>query len=435
MVFRSAASIAAALLIYSAALSGGGNSFPLWVAAAAEEEGLYPDPQAGEGLLGADMPPEREGSELAVVGAPAGPAEERGEAPPPIVGGGDNAEEGEKKKATQRDAPRGGASPAGIDKNAPPPNPRQPYHPIIAIVANPMVECTAGGKRTPPEGYAATGCVTDLYLRWLQGQGIRMVPMNIFWPEERKKALLDKVNGVLLPGGGLDGADREEYTHAAEYIMDYAMARPGFLLWGTCQGMQVMGILAFEKDFSVLECDYTGMLPSMLPLEFTQYQPHSVMFSAAAERSGAVHAAEAVNSTMNWHECGIQPRHFMPEAAAAEGEVERGHSRNARMKVISTNVDTSGKPFVSAFEIVDGGRNIFAVQFHPERPQYQFTHDKITHERETIDLAIYFSRFIYDRLQLNNHSFDSQEEANAMLLENYPHQVTGWGLGHYWINI
>lgn len=317
-----------------------------------------------------------------------------------------------------------GASPAKIDKNAPPPNPRQPLHPVIAIVANPMAECRGGG-RVPPEGYNATGCVTDLYLRWLQAQGIRMVVMNVYWDNKRKKQLMDKVNGVLLPGGGLEGRDREEYVKAAEYIMDYALQRPGFLLWGTCQGFQVMGMLIF-RDYSVLECDYQGMVPSMLPLEFTRYQPHSQMFPPKAERDGIVDIAENVNSTMNWHACGIRPAHFHPN---------NNPKRIARPKVIANNVDVVGKPFVSAFEIVDNGRNIFAVQFHPERPQFQFTHDIITHDRGTLDLSLYFSRLIYDRLQLNNHTFTSQVEVNSLLLENFPHVVTGWGLGHYWINV
>eukprot|EP00744_Colponema_vietnamica_P016937 GILI01023783.1.p1 GENE.GILI01023783.1~~GILI01023783.1.p1 ORF type:complete len:343 (-),score=54.16 GILI01023783.1:142-1170(-) len=304
----------------------------------------------------------------------------------------------------------------------PSPNPQQTANPVIAMVASPMADCNyPAPDLQPPANFNATGCITDVYLRWLEAEGIRVVPMSAAWPDQQKKELLDQVNGVMFLGGGLTGSDLEGFVADVSYIFDYAVQNPGFFLWGTCQGFQVITLLLMDSDFSAMTCDYVGMYPSMLPLDFTPYQTNSVMLGLEAEKLGLVFDLETKNSTLNWHHCGITPDNFKPTAA------------NARL--ISTNVDTVGKPFISAFEIVDGGMNIFAVQFHPERPQYQFTHDIITHDRATLDLSLYYSRLIYDRLQLNNHTFATQTEVNKLQLENFPHVVTGWGLGYYWINV
>ena len=303
------------------------------------------------------------------------------------------------------------------------PNPKQPASPVIALVASPISDCPNTTDRpdlAPPAGFVPTGCYTDFYVKWLQPFGVRVVPMNAFWPLERKKALLSRVNGVMLLGGGLDGDERVKYAEAVQPILDFALARPGFLLWGTCQGFQVMGIL-LQQDFSILTCDYVGTEPSMLPLEFTTYQPRSVLFGLEAQRLGVVSDLIEANTTLNWHHCGIDPAKFKPKLANAP--------------IIANNVDTNGKPFVSAYEIVDGGRNVFAVQYHPERPALWYADDVIGHDRPSIDVANYHARFIADRLKLNTHSFADASEVDAMDLNRFPHRYAGWGSGWIWIDV
>lgn len=304
----------------------------------------------------------------------------------------------------------------------PAPNPEQPSNPVIAMVASPMADCAYNTPNLqPPANFTPTGCITDLYLRWLESEGIRVVPMSSLWPDDKKKELLDQVNGVMFLGGGLAGADLQQFVANVSFIVNYAIQNPGFFLWGTCQGFQVITILLMNSDFSAMTCDYVGMYPSMLPLFFTDYQTNSVMLGLEAERLGLVYTLETKNSTLNWHHCGITPEHFKPTLADA--------------RLISTNVDTEGKPFISAFEIVDGGKNIFAVQFHPERAQYVYVDNAIGHERSTYDVDAYLARFIKQRLQLNNHRFPSQETVNSMSLDNFPHYNLGWGQGFYWINV
>lgn len=302
------------------------------------------------------------------------------------------------------------------------PNPQQPSNPVIAMVASPMADCAYNTPELqPPANFTPTGCITDLYLRWLESEGIRVVPMSHLWSDDKKKELLDQVNGVMFLGGGLSGADLQTFVANVSFIVNYAVQNPGFFLWGTCQGFQVITILLMNSNFDAMTCDYVGMYPSMLPLFFTDYQTNSVMFGLEAERLGLVYTLETKNSTLNWHHCGITPDHFQPTLADA--------------RLISTNVDVNGKPFISSFEIVDGGKNIFAVQFHPERAQLVYVDNAIGHERSTYDVDAYLARFVKQRLQLNNHSFSTQDTVNSMTLDKFPHYNLGWGQGFYWTNV
>lgn len=295
------------------------------------------------------------------------------------------------------------------------PNPKQPANPVIAIVT---VRC----RNPPPAAKDANTCLDDYYVRWLQAQGTRVVPMPIWWSWEKKKELMSRINGVLFPGGGEDGQAFTDYLGNASQIINYAYENPGFLIWGTCMGFQVISIVSNDMREPILTCDYEGMYPSMLPLEFTTYQPYSTLFGREAQQAGVVHTAATTESTLNYHKCGIDPKNFKPNP-------------KFNMNVISNNVDVNNKPFVSTIESVDNGVNIFGVQYHPERPPYQFSSDAITHDRATLDLSNYMSRFINERLKLNNQSFKDQSDVNTITIDNHYHVYNGWGAGYYWMKL
>lgn len=300
--------------------------------------------------------------------------------------------------------------------------PTQPADPIIAMVTTPLVDCY--GISPPPAGIDISGgCVESYYVRWLEASGVRAVPLiwNATW--EARKAVLDSVNGALFPGGGLGGQAFDDYVGNATQIFDYAVQRNAagdpFFLWGTCQGFQVLSVIAL-RNASILKCIYHGTDPSMLPLDFTAYQPQSEMFGARAESpENIVSILRTQNSTLNWHSCGINP-------------ADLNNNFNSIFKVISTNVDINGLPFISAYESTTN--NFFATQFHPERVLYEFSNDIIGHTPDDIRVSHYLSMFIASRLRMNNHSYPTAVAANSATIENYPIFNLGWGSELYWVS-
>ena len=84
--------------------------------------------------------------------------------------------------------------------------------------------------------------------------------------------------------------------------------------------------------------------------------------------------------TTNLHHDGVEPSVF-----------EASNNLNQFFKMLSTNVDRNGKPFASSIESRD--YPIYGVQWHPERPQFQWSTtlpDKIGHTVE--GLQVYAKR-------------------------------------------
>ena len=83
--------------------------------------------------------------------------------------------------------------------------------------------------------------------------------------------------------------------------------------------------------------------------------------------------------------------------------------------MLSTNVDTSGHPFVSTIEAKDVP--VYAVQWHPERPQFDWTYGgKLNHGAEAIEAMSWMSRLFIGEARKNGRSFATdQEEERADL--------------------
>lgn len=322
--------------------------------------------------------------------------------------------------------------------------PLQPQNPVIAHVTMPLVDCDGIVSHPMGDVDRTGGCINHLYVKWLAAAGIRTVPLvwNASWADVQ--TTLDRVNGVLLPGGDLEGSDWLLYQGAMKPVVAYAVKRnadgDSFFLWGTCQGFQVL-LTIFADDVSILKCIYKGVEALMLPLAFTPYgETSSVMFAngplaavtgdnaAAQQRTllGGLTPLELFgtrNVTLNLHQCGVDPQDWNASSKLLQ----------APLQIIATNMDATGRAFVSAFEAA-AAANIFGVQFHPERPQYEFDYSRIGHTDDDVDAAYYLAMFVRKRLQLCTvHRYATPEELNELVVDSYPLQHVGWGKAYYWI--
>ena len=314
---------------------------------------------------------------------------------------------------------------AVVSAQTPPggPDPQQPANPIIGIYTDPL----ADGCGSPPPGVEATACVESFYVRWLQASGIRVVPFPWNATEPEMLWLAKRVNGVLFPGGGIGGELMTEYFAGVQRLFNRAVEwnRNGdpFFLWGTCMGFQVLCAAAAGGDLGVIEGGYPGMEPLMMPLDFTAEAPNSRMFGDATCPSEIRKILKGSNSTLNWHQAIVKPSMFTSHPKLGE-----------HFEPLSTNVPpfNTSTTFVSAVE-GKNGLNVFAAQFHAERPPYEFSNGGIGHTWEDIAVSQYLANFIASRLKLNNHSFASAAEAEAYRIDQYPLQDQGWGHRTYWV--
>lgn len=293
--------------------------------------------------------------------------------------------------------------------------PQQPTDPVMGILTSPPDDCPP-----PPPGTNNSQCVYGHYVQWLQSAGIRTVAFPYDANETYRAYLMSSVNGVFLQGGGLSGANRVAYMVYVQRLFDDAVAlnQAGdpFVLWGTCQGFQLLSAAA-ARNVSVIENGFHGMYPLMMPLIMTREQRRSRMLGDATTPHHILKILRTKNSTTNWHHDAVTPHGYLYNPRLA-----------SFFKPLSLNKDpTDGRVFISAVEAVNPTFAVYATQFHPERPPYDFSNDKLGHTPDDIAVSNFCARFLAAQLRKNNHSFPRPLDANALDVQNTPRSVGDWG--------
>jgi gamma-glutamyl hydrolase len=291
--------------------------------------------------------------------------------------------------------------------------------PVIGIFTNDL--SWSGSPQPPanlPNGNRATEWVEAYYVHWLEAAGVRVVPFpwNVTFSEQQ--ALMRKVNGVLFPGGGLGGDVLQYYVNKVGDILDQAKEWNAqgdpFFIWGTCQGFQVLSAAAAQRDPSIIVGPYQGMYPLMMPLNPTPAFWNSALYGAAP--ASVVDAFTTQAATLNWHhECILN------------STFDTYPGLDATFERLSTDVvPNTDVVFVSSLE-GKNGLNVFATQYHPERPPLSYSDPKETHTDAAIEVSQYLSHFVRERLMRNTHQFASQADLEAAVIENYPAAYFGQG--------
>ena len=276
--------------------------------------------------------------------------------------------------------------------------------PIIGVLAVPVgLFCDT----LDYEASGATSCFHSLYVKWLEAAGARVVPLPFDLPRGELDQLLGSVNGALITGGETDLSNlNSPYMLAASHLYQHALAVHAngetWPLWGTCMGMQVLSVLG-AADPSVLlrhAYDSEGL---QLPLSLTPAAATSTLLCKDCLPGDSLYTLSKLNSTVNLHHDGVPPSAFAA-----------GSTLGRAFHILSTNVDAKGKPFVSTIEAV-GGAKIFGVQWHPERPQFDYT-SRFSRSPAIINTMFAVAAKFVDFARCNHRRFDSKAAEAAALI-------------------
>jgi gamma-glutamyl hydrolase len=292
----------------------------------------------------------------------------------------------------------------------------------VAILTNPTVDCLTS---TPADLDGVTSCVRSTYVRWLEAAGVRVVPLHWDDPIEKKLVLLKQVNGVVFAGGSLDVQPAyytQFWNRACEIVtqtQQWNAAGDPFFLLGICQGFQMVSSCVAGTLETVVD-GFIGVDAKMLALNFTDATNTSRFLGSAP--TTIRDALLQQPSTLNYHHEGVLPSSFAPATPLGD-----------YFLVTSTNTDLTGREFVSTIEGREATSNVFGVQWHPEWPPFDWSHDAITKTPAAIEVSQWASRFVASRLALNNHSFASAQDQENVVIEQNPTTYQGWGRERFWI--
>eukprot|EP00656_Telonema_subtile_P031673 TRINITY_DN3464_c0_g1_i1.p1 TRINITY_DN3464_c0_g1~~TRINITY_DN3464_c0_g1_i1.p1 ORF type:complete len:325 (-),score=28.41 TRINITY_DN3464_c0_g1_i1:210-1184(-) len=284
--------------------------------------------------------------------------------------------------------------------------------PIIGVLTTPLE--AAGCITLTQEQASTTSCFHSVYVKWLESAGARVVPIRYDLPDSQVIELAESLNGILFTGGETLITQLEsQYMKTAGALLNHTIQSADHVpLWGTCMGIQTLSVLV-AGNASVLESGvFHGVDPKMLPLDLTAGAAQSRMLGVETTPAHIRTTVSQFPVTTNLHHDGVDPQTFQTNPKLA-----------SFFRVISTNVDSNDRPFVSTIEGID--KPVYGVQWHPERPQFEWRAqpDPIAHTADGIEAMQYFARFFVGEARKNNRKFASETAEDKALIYNY--QPTG----------
>lgn len=296
-----------------------------------------------------------------------------------------------------------------------------------AINSRPIIGIVSLANSDHPD---ETGSIIPAsYVKWLEQAGARVAVIPFNAPPAETDRLFKGLNGLLFTGGGLSLEYDTVYFKQALYLYNKAKALNDqgdvFPIWGSCQGFQLLHILAArpERIDDVLVCEAYDSTNVPMRLDMTQHAPGSKLFGPAqfvpalmdgANMKPTIYDVFATqNITQNLHNCGVHPDDF-----------ERNSQLTSFYRILSTNVDLKGKPFVSTIE---GIRYPFwAAQWHAERTQFEWNlKEKLAHTAESIAAHSYVAQRWVMLARQSKQRYDSEKEEVRHLIYQFTPTYNG----------
>ncbi|KJE91422.1 hypothetical protein CAOG_008619 [Capsaspora owczarzaki ATCC 30864] len=246
-------------------------------------------------------------------------------------------------------------------------------------------------------------------VKFLESGGSRVVPIPLDAPEDVLDGLLRSVNGVAFMGGATniivepDSPYFAQATRIFNYTLQANDAGDYFPLLGICLGHQLLLLMAGHDQHLMDNITFDSEDLS-LPLDFAADAADARFVHAIPEQLRQPLQFEPL--TDNQHHNGVTPDAF-----------SRNRHLPSFFRVISTNLDRKGQPFVSTVEAFN--YPIWGVQWHPERPLFEWS-DEVNRSLEAIQVGQFVSSFFIEETKRSPHRFPSQSAELAALVYQDP---------------
>ncbi|KNC85056.1 hypothetical protein SARC_02749 [Sphaeroforma arctica JP610] len=291
--------------------------------------------------------------------------------------------------------------------------------PVIGVLAEPYcisLDPKKAGFNHGCEQSPQSGVDVWAY-KYLEAAGARVIgiPYNI--PEAEVHQLFDQMHGVYFPGGDASLEYDSQYYKTANILFKRAKeandAGIHFPILGICMGFQLLTVLQ-SQDYSVLEHGVYDSHGVLFQLERTEETQDSRLLGQNAPKLVTDHFYNTP-STANFHYDGITMENYA-----------KNEHLNEFYRVVSTNHDLKGRPFVSTVEAYD--YPFYGLQWHPEGVQFSWSPHSMFVDRtmESIMSVQYLANFFIGEARKCSHpNVDNSLTLDSLYLYNQQPVIKG----------
>lgn len=284
------------------------------------------------------------------------------------------------------------------------------------------------------------------YVKWIESSGAQVLPILLNQEDSYYQAVFKQTNGLLFPGGDnlLDPNKSTPMMEAAKRLYRLAVDandRGDFYpIWGTCLGKfstcyKAAGVEAVAKSRS--HDSETGLeLLSVLTANrnvLVECSANDIAAKMEFRMRGRIFSkgqSDALNLTsdlggrmMEKFESDNLCYHYHHKCLT--DDVMRASKLDTFYQPLSYSYDKQGKRFISIMEAID--YPFFAVQFHPEKPPFEFvikrSQSNIPHSAASKAGSRYLADFFVEQARKNRHRTNNQTD--QLLIYKYRPTYTG----------
>lgn len=286
------------------------------------------------------------------------------------------------------------------------------FSPVIGVLAMPEFK---PHPLQPKRSYMAAS-----YVKWLEAQGAHVVPLVHDAPMKDTAALLEKVNGILFPGGVFPS--EPIYEEFSRFVFDTGV-REKIPMWGECLGLlQFLLFTSGEKSPGPVSkgWDALGPPPMLVHLNITDTGKR---WRALAEMPAELRR-------------GIQHEPWVWHSHAFSVSLEAFEDNKKLMAfwdLLAVGHDRKGTAFVDIVQAKE--LPIFGLMWHPEKNSFEFMPERIgmfnsSHPlpaRSALAMAAMatFSRFFVETCRTFRGLRFTQKELGVWSVHNWVADHTG----------
>uniref|UniRef100_D3TMZ6 folate gamma-glutamyl hydrolase n=1 Tax=Glossina morsitans morsitans TaxID=37546 RepID=D3TMZ6_GLOMM len=292
------------------------------------------------------------------------------------------------------------------------------YSPLIGILCMDIAQ-----ELQRKYGELIHSYISAAYVKYLESMGARVVPIWISRPRAYYEEIMEKINGILLPGGAvfLDDSKcsenlRNDCVQSSKFIYEIAEERNNdgkyFPLWGTCLGYQLMLLHSCKGNSNDIRSECKKMECSLpIILENSQVLQNSQLLKDCNEEL----VAAMSQLPFGYH----SHRYCVTKEILSDFKIAN------QWTVLATNKDSEGLEFISVIE--HKKYPFFGSQIHPEQIYYEY--DDYDDDRgrcqsfRCLEITQYFAKFFVQCCHRNKYRC-SKAEALPYLIYNFPIEFT-----------